>query len=82
MPPAKTIDRSRSVASGLRRGPSAGFTFTIDQFVLSGRLLPDNKTLLLSATDPMVSTLSFNGLMVPGICNFSGTAVKVRPEGQ
>lgn len=63
-------------------GPSAGLTFTIDQFVLSGRLSPDKKTLLLSATDPVVSTLTFNGLMVPFICNFSGTAVKVSSEPQ
>jgi hypothetical protein len=68
-------------AAKILTGPVAGVTFSIDQFVLSGRLSLDNKTLLLSTTEPVVSTALFsNGGVIHFICNFSGTAVKVGPE--
>ena len=73
-------------AAKILSGPNAGLTFSIDKFVLSGQLSTDNKTLLLSATEPVVSTVTFpnsttfpQGLVIPLICNFSGTAVRVGP---
>jgi hypothetical protein len=61
-------------------GPAAGVSYSIDQLVLSGQLSLDNKTLLLSTTKPVVSTITFsNGSVDQLICNGSGTAVKVGP---
>jgi hypothetical protein len=63
-------------------GPNAGLTASLDQLVLSGQLSPDKKTLLLSATEPTVTTatlLPSNSFVLQEICNFSGTAVKVGP---
>ncbi|MBV8739184.1 MAG: hypothetical protein JO007_18425 [Alphaproteobacteria bacterium] len=65
------------VTGNTLNGPFAGSTFSIDQFVLSVRPSPDNKTLLVTSTEQVVSTLTFNGLMVPFICSDSGTAVRV-----
>ena len=60
-------------AANILNGPIAGLTFSIDQFVLSGRLSQDDKTLLLSAIDPVVSTATFsNGLVLRSSATFRG----------
>jgi len=69
-----------TIARKILTGLGAGLTYSIDQLVLSGQLSPDNKTLLLSTTEPVVSMLTVsNGVVFPLICNASGTAVKVGP---